>query len=339
MKRDALIHALLDHPDPSIRWKTIVEVLGDDPQSKRVRALQEEIRSGPRVRTLLAHRQADGRLARGRSVYDKGQGAHWILATLADIGYPRGDQSLEPIRDQILDHWLQDFFYQEFEAGTKAHAYKKEGVPVMNGRRRRCASQQGNALYFLTKLELTDSRADRLVERLLHWQWPDGGWNCDKDPEADTSSFMETLLPMCGLSLYGREKRDKKADDAALKASEVFLSRRLFKRRSDARVIHSEFVQLHYPLYWHYDVLGGLKAMAAVGRLGDPRCDDALDLLESKELPQGGWPAERRYYKVSNSMQLGADYVDWGGTSRHKMNPWVTVDALRVLREAGRARV
>jgi hypothetical protein len=339
MKRDALINALLDHPDPSIRWKTMVGALGGDPQSKRAKAVQEEIRSSPLVRTLLAHRQADGRLTRGRSVYDKWQGAHWILATLADIGYPRGDKSLEPVRDQILDRWLQDFFYQEFEADTKTHAYKKDGVPVMQGRPRRCASQQGNALYFLTKLELIDSRADQLVERLLHWQWPDGGWNCDKDPKADTSSFMETLLPMCGLSLYGREKRDKKAREAALKASEVFLSRYLFKRRSDSRVIHSEFVQLHYPLYWHYDILGGLKGMAEVGRLDDRRCDDALDLLESKELPHGGWPAERRYYKVSESLELGADYVDWGGTSKQKMNAWVTVDALRVLREAGRTEV
>ena len=336
MKRDALCKALLDHPEPSIRWKTMVHVLGEDPQSRKARAVQELIRSSPRVNALLAHRQRDGRL-KSRSVYDKWQGAHWILATLADIGYPRGDESLEPIRDQILDLWLQDSFYQEFEADTKADAYKKEGVPVMQGRYRRCASQQGNALYFLIKLGINDSRTDRLVERLLHWQWPDGGWNCDKDPNADTSSFMETLLPMLGLAAFGQEKRVRKAREAALQASEVLLSRRLFKRRSDSRVIHPEFVQLHYPLYWHYDVLGGLKAMAEVGRLGDRRCADALDFLESKELPDGGWPAEKRYYKTSKSIELGADFVDWGGTSKHKMNAWVTVDALRVLREAGRA--
>lgn len=28
--------------------------------------------------------------------------------------------------------------------------------------------------------------------------------------------------------------------------------------------------------------------------------------------------------------------VDWGGTSTVKMNPWVTVDALTVLKAAGR---
>ncbi len=79
---------------------------------------------------------------------------------------------------------------------------------MIEGRYRRCASQQGNALYAAAKLGLLDRDADRLVERLLHWQWPDGGWNCDKNPTADTSSFMETLLPMRGLALYAAQRDD-----------------------------------------------------------------------------------------------------------------------------------
>jgi len=59
--------------------------------------------------------------------------------------------------------------------------------------------------------------------------------------------------------------------------------------------------------------------------------------LEEKELPTGGWPSETRYYtKVSDKISLGADYVDWGGTSKKKMNEWVTVDALYVLKKFGR---
>lgn len=133
---------------------------------------------------------------------------------------------------------------------------------------------------------------------------------------------METLYPMLGLALRGHEVG---------RAAEVFLSRRLYKRRSDGRSIHPEFEALHFPLYWHYDVLAGLKAMAAIGKIRDPRCADALELLERKRLPDGGWPAEKRYYSVSKSVKLGADWVDWGGTSQRTRNPWVTVDALAVL--------
>jgi hypothetical protein len=285
---------------------------------------------------LLANRDRRGRVEPPKNVYAKWQGAHWTLATLADLGYPPGDKSLSPIRDQVLDHWLSDSFYEEFEAATKVEAYQKPGVPVMRGRYRRCASQQGNALYCMTKLGISDDRSERLVERLLHWQWPDGGWNCDKGPTADTSSFMETLIPMTGLAIHAQACDDDDARQAALRASEVLLTRSLFKRRSDARVIHPEFLRLHYPLYWHYDVLGGLRGMAELGVLNDPRCSAALDLLEAKELAGGGWPAESRYYKVSTKIENSAEYVDWGGCGKTRMNEWVTADALHVLRRAGR---
>jgi hypothetical protein len=335
LAKTTIVNALLKSTEPSIRWKTRIHVLGEDRGSKAMRALQKEIRRSPRVQALLSRSEQLGRPGTARKVYYKWQGLHWVLASLADLGYPEGDESLHPIRDRVMELWLGPSFFREFEARTKAAAYRQRGVPVMRGRYRRCASQQGNALYSLTTLGIADERAASLVERLLHWQWPDGGWNCDRDPDADTSSFMETLLPMLGLKAYARTRRDAAAAKAAKVASEVFLRRKLFKRVSDGKIIHPDFVALHYPLYWHYDFLHGLKAMAQIGRIRDRRCADALELLEKKRLPEGGWPAEKRYYKVSpRTMTANSDYVDWGGTSAKRMNEWVTVDALAVLRAA-----
>jgi hypothetical protein len=150
---------------------------------------------------------------------------------------------------------------------------------------------------------------------------------------------METLLPMRALAAYASATGDALARAAAERASEVFLARHLFRRRSDGGVIREEFLQLHYPLYWHYDILGGLQGLAELGRLDDPRAREALDRLESKRLPDGGWPAERRYYKVSRTVAPGNDDVDWGGASIRRMNPWVTADALFVLRSAGRSTI
>lgn len=337
MNTKSVIKQLLNSKEPSVRWKTRVNVLGENPDSPKIKKLRLEIKNSPRVKALLAHKDSKGKIISLRNVYDKWQGAHWILASLADIGYPPGDKSLFTARDQLLNQWLSDYYYKEFEVQSKEKSYLKAGVPIMQGRYRRCGSQQGNALYALLKLGLDSERIFNLVERLLHWQWPDGGWNCDKNPSADSSSFMETLLPLRGLALYTKLRKNKKAKDAAKKASEVFLTRKLFKRRSDDKVIHREFIALHYPLYWHYDILAGLKVMAEAGFIKDSRCNDALDLLEQKMLPSGGLPAEKRYYtKVSNTFKLGADYVDWGGTSIKKMNEWVTADALYVLKEAGR---
>jgi hypothetical protein len=257
MSATAIVDALLRSPEPSIRWKTRTGVLGESPRSAKAKALQQEIRSSPRVRALLSRRTQLGRPGTRRAVYYKWQGLHWVLASLADLGYPRGDDSLDPLRDRVLDLWLSPAYFSEFEATTEAAAYRGRGVPLVAGRHRRCGSQQGNALYSILTLGIDDGHADVLVERLLHWQWPDGGWNCDRDPKADTSSFMETLLPMLGLAAYGRERRNAKAAKAVDRAAEVFLRRRLAWRVSDGRVIRRDFVELHYPLYWHYDVSAG----------------------------------------------------------------------------------
>jgi len=103
--------------------------LAGDAESKKAKRLREEIRSSARVKALLANRDRRGRVEPRQNTYAKWQGAHWTLVTLADIGYPPGDESLAPIRDQVLDHWLSDSFYAEFEASTKAEAYNKPGVP------------------------------------------------------------------------------------------------------------------------------------------------------------------------------------------------------------------
>jgi hypothetical protein len=147
---------------------------------------------------------------------------------------------------------------------------------------------------------------------------------------------MESILPLRSLALYGEVMNDQPAREAALRAAEIFLKRHLFLRQEDDSIMRKEFTALHYPLYWHYDILQGLKVMAEAVFVTDPRCGRALDLLISKRLPDGGWPAEGKYYKTADAIKLGNDYVDWGGTSKRKMNPWVTADVLFVLRVAGR---
>ena len=67
-----------------------------------------------------------------------------------------------------------------------------------------------------------------LAERLLLWQWPDGGWNCDKNPEAAHLSFMESLIPLRALALHSRLRRNERSRAAAERAAEVFLGRRMY---------------------------------------------------------------------------------------------------------------
>ncbi|HUT58308.1 MAG TPA: hypothetical protein VNA25_10715 [Phycisphaerae bacterium] len=317
---DNVIDRLLKSEEPSVRYKVRVGVLGEAPQSRAVRRLQGQIRRSPRVRSLLSERTADGRTPRG--AYSKWDGAHWLLAMLADIGYPPGDVSLIPLRDQVCQTWL-----------SAGHLKK---VRTIDGRTRRCGSQEGNAVWSILTLGLADERVDQLVENLLRWQWPDGGWNCDKRPAAINSSFHETLIPLRAMALYGRLTGRRRALAAAKRAADVFLKRRLFRRQRDGAVMDPSFLKLHYPPYWHYDLLFGLKVLAEAGFIRDRRCREGLDVLQSKRLPDGGWPAEARYYYLGARNGSGRSLVAWGGANRRCMNEWVTADALFVLRQARR---
>jgi hypothetical protein len=247
------------------------------------------------------------------------------MAMLAEIDYPPGDSDLAPLRDQILI-WLASPKYARW-------------IRYVKGRVRIHASIEGNAIWAMLKLGLADDRVDQLVARLLETQWPDGGWNCDPTATGETSSFTESLIPLRALALYAEQSGDKRSRQAADRAANFFLERKLFKRRRDGRVLRPPFVKLHYPCYWHYDILFGLKVMTEGGWIGDKRCTEALDLLESKRRPQGGWPAEGRYYTHSrkeNAVQRSL--VAWGPTGI-KRNDFVTADALCVLRAAGRFRL
>jgi len=303
--------------EPALAWKVVVNVLGNSDASTQANRARKQVQQAPLAKSLIST------CARDRSAYKKWDGAHWVLALLGDLGYPAGDETLRPLMEHTFDTWL-------------GAARSKDHARVLDGRVRRCASQEGYTVWSSLRLGFADERTDALVQSLLKWQWPDGGWNCDKQPEADTSSFMETLIPLRALSLYARVTGDAGVREAAARAAEVFLCRQLYKRRRDGQVMDPHFVRLHYPLYWHYDILFALKVMAEAGFIGDPRCAAALDLLESRRLPDGGFPAEESFARPSRPQLSGYSPVSWGGTSKKTLNPFVTADALYVLRQAGR---
>lgn len=316
-----IVERLLASDEPSVRLGTLTGVVRADTRSSQVRAAVDAVTRSQRVATLLSERGEDGCIP--AHPYAKWHGAHWVLVALADIGYPPGDRTLEPLRDQMLA-WLFSDDYIEEKIGT------------VKGHTRLHASIDGNLVWSTLKLGISNARTEALVERLIGAQWPDGGWNCDRDASGRSSSFTESLVPLRALALHARLTKSPWSRAATERAAEFFLAHRLYRRLRGGSIVNPNFVKLHYPCYWHYDVLFGLKVINEAGFISDPRCDDALDLLEHKRLPDGGFPAEARYYRPPTSAGTGRSLVDWGGVSARRMNEFVTVDALTVLTAAGR---
>lgn len=326
---DDAVPRLLHSQEPSIRFKTHTLILDEPEDSPSNKRLRSSVKDSPRVTALLSERK-NGVIP--HHPYAKWFGAHWVLSALADLRYPPGDRTLLPLRQQVYG-WLFSKAHLEYVGDREKYAGP---VVEVRGLARAHASMEGNALCYLHTPGIADSRAAALADRLLEWQWPDGGWNCDKSSAAQTSSFTESLLPMRGLLQQARLKGGPYRASVR-KAAEYFLERGLFRRRHGGRVISERFVRLHYPCYWHYDVLFGLTVMDEAGLIRDERCWDALSLLESKRLKDGGFPAEEAYYQNSRGQTSSRSLVSWGGTSRRKMNEFVTCEALAVLHHAARA--
>lgn len=321
---DSIITTMMHLSNPVIQYKIRLLVLDDDPFSDEMRKLQQVIRGSELIRQLLSERNEKGRIP--LDPYKKWNGAHWVLNTISDLFYPPGDESLQPLAEQDCEWIFSDRRMQWVNRKTKM---------AKGNQTRACCSMEGATLFSMIRLGFLDERCDQLAERLLLWQWADGGWNCDANPEASHASFMESLLPLRALSLYARIASDPVPTRAADLAAEIFLKRGMFRKQQDGSVMDDSFLQMHYPCYWHYDVLYGLKVMADCGYITDPRCNEALDWLESQRLPDGGFPAGGKFYHGRLSESNGSP-VDWGPISAKESNPYITADALYVLHAAGR---
>ncbi|HSS60423.1 MAG TPA: hypothetical protein VLK30_03080 [Candidatus Limnocylindrales bacterium] len=237
--------------------------------------------------------------------YSKWKGAHWRLVSLVELGVAKTNPAARAAARTVLD-WIA----------------APDEPRIVGGLERRHASMEGNALAVCCRLGMARNRRVRqLAAVLLRSQWPDGGWNCHPDGDAHHSSFHESLAPIWGLIEYHRATGDRKALHAAWRAAELLLEHRLFRSSRSRAVIDSEWMHIHWPHYWHYDYFHGLRAVAMLGRVGDPRAGEALEILRAARRPDGTWRTSGRRYWTK-----GTEVVDWGNA--HEM---VTRAALAIL--------
>ena len=250
----------------------------------------------------------------GTHAYAKWSGAFWRLISLVDLGVGPGHAGALAAAEETLG-WVAS-------PRRLAEIHRRR----IDGRVRRCASQDGRALQACLDVGLRgDPRLDTLAESLVETQWPDGGWNCDRKPHVTHSSFNETWGPIMGLAKYG-------ATEAAARGAEFLLQHRVVFSHRTGEPAHPTIMKIHFPAYWHYDLLAGLRTLSVAGSLEDARSDDALDLLASKRRSDGTWRGQGRWWKRPGSKASNVEVVDWGEMA----NDVLTDQAEGVLRAAGR---
>jgi hypothetical protein len=315
---DATIDWLLEPADPAVRHLALTDLLDRPASDPEVRRARQAIAKDRHVLDLLGSEHPDGQGVAGG--YQKFRGAHWRLVSAVELGVPGGDPTALAMLDPVLDFYV-----------SERH---RKRIPTIEGRVRRCASQEGNVLAVACRLGIADDpRAQLLARSLVEWQWPDGGWNCDVNPAARHSSFNESLIPIWGLVEYHRATGEPGARAAAGRAAELLLRHRMFRSDHTGEVIDPVWLRLRYPAYWRYDVLHGLLVLSRLGPLTDSRLEEALDLVAGKRRKDGRWWPEGYHWRRPGLSGSGVEITDWGRREPSKM---ITLNALRVLKAAGR---
>jgi hypothetical protein len=302
---------LLDS-DPAIRWQVLHDIVHAPPQTiaaERARTAAE----GWGAR-LLALQDDDGQWAGGACFpanslnwRQEGTGQPWIstlptLQLLLDLGIDPQSEQVQAAVQQVRQgcHWEhagQPFFSGEVE-------------PCINGR------VVSIGVYF-------GQNMDALVERLLSEQLEDGGWNCEAENGSIRSSFATTINVLEGLLAYQQTTGGSQTLTAAKKrAEEYLLERSLFRRKSTGEIVNSSWLKFSFPTRWHYDVLRSLDYFRSAGGKPDARLNEAIDLLRSKQQPNGTWLLENTH---PGKIYFPLDEGD-GQPSR-----WNTLRAMRVL--------
>jgi hypothetical protein len=299
-----------------VRYFALTDILGETERSGEVRAAKARIPKGARLRALFSGQRPDGGF--GVHWYKKWAGTTWRLVSAVELGVPPESASARRAANHVLDRLPL--------VRTEPHRVRD--------RFRLHASVIGNPLGVCARLGMArDPRVRRVARSLVRWQWPDGGWNCDSSVAARHSSFYESLAPLWGLNEYLRATHDDTVRAAVDRAAELFLRHRLFRSCHGDAVMDPRWLRLHYPVYWHYDILQGLRVLQQAGKLGDPRTREALDLVESKRAEDGTWHAEGRFWRRGPVNAPNTEVVDWGAEGPNEL---ITLNALRVLAASGR---
>jgi hypothetical protein len=154
-------------------------------------------------------------------------------------------------------------------------------------------------------------------------------------PATKGPTIVHTAFGLRGLATYRSRRQSDELTHAIDAAAEVLLEREVYLKRSDGQPLRAVYTKLSYPYPRLYDCMAGLHILTRAGYVTDRRCAKALDLLESKLVPGEGWAMERKLFNHSAGKD-GFTHAPWDEVKLGRANLLLTIDALEILRTAGR---
>jgi hypothetical protein len=324
---------LLDPASPGVRYLALRDLVGlkaDDPALAAARKAAHE--KGP-IATVLAEMQPEGYWVRpGYGYNPKYRSIVWSLIMLSQLGgSSTEDERIGQACSYLLGHNLQ----------------KQGQFTCTGGPSGPVDCLQGNMLSALVRLGYDDPRLVKSYEWMARTVTGEG-MAPNTEPDAPLRYYTYKCGPtfacgangkkacawgavkvMMAFAAWPADRRTPLIKRAIRQGADFLLgpdpATAKYPTRTDSKPSRTWW-QFGFPVFYATDILQIVEALVELGYGSDPRLANALELVRSKQDAEGRWALEYDY--------AGKTWVDFG--PKHEPNPWVTLRAMRVLKNAGR---
>ena len=316
---------LLEKNNPSVRYLTMVDLLGMPAADLDAQAARAEIMRIGVVPLILSKQDSGGWWVRpDRPYHAKYNGTVWQLIILAELFADGNDERVRRGCEFVLDR------LQDTESGglSISHAARTGGgrhsevIPCLTG----------NMVWSLLRLGYRgDARVHRGVEWIVRYQRfddgvddPPAGWPYDRSDVCwgRHTCHMGVVKALKALSEIPATERSAGVQQALDDGVEYLLNHHIHKRsHALTQVARPGWLRFGFPLMYQTDAL---EILGILMRLGyrDERMREAIDVVISAQDADGRW----RLASTFNGKFL-VDIEEKGKPSK-----WITLNALRALR-------
>ena len=323
---------LLEPEDPGVRYLALRDLVGlpaDDPELAAARKAAHT--QGP-IAAILDNMHPDGYWVEpGPGYYPKYTSTVWSLNLLAQLGASIDcDERISRACAYVLQEGLTDL-----------GQFTVSGAPSGTA-----DCLQGNLCQALVGLGCADPRLERAYDWMACSVTGEG-----IAPMGDRNAPVRYYAGKCGpnfacgsndkkpcawgaakvmlaLARWPKERRTPQIERATQKCVDFFFSvdpATAAYPSGYAAKPSGNWWKFGFPVFYVTDLLQIVEALTGLGQGGDPRLANALQLVREKQDTQGRWQMEYDY--------TGKTWVDFG--PKKQPNKWVTLRALKVLKEAG----
>lgn len=289
---------LLEPENPSIRYWTLVDILDRPDADPEVQATRAAIAGQPLVKELFARQHPEGYWGDDETKPQTALGAVAALTLLYSLGVPP-----DPRTAAGCDSFLKNC--QHESGGFSLTKKIRSGIFP-------CTT--GEHLRFLVYFGLGDDpRVQAAFNFVITDMATETALDCGRYQHRDC--LWGAIAALNGLAVLPAGRHAEQSQRVVQKLADTLL-----EAPYDFAGEHKRWLTFGVPRGW--DLLSALKALAAHGYARDVRFHPLLQRVLARQDEQGRWVC-------------GSVSRTWPIERRNQPSKWITLDVLRVLKQAG----